>query len=156
MLCNLVAKKNNKLRILQTFKKSVYKKELSRTKFHGFQARWASYGFNHDIILWNNLILCTYVHLGMTNNIHFQCFPFLGIKSSFLIFLAQKMVFLWSTYQKYVTKRDLYNFRKYYIIFYAQLTSFFNGKYFIATPQEIDKYLSIQLEAGQIWTTNVS
>jgi hypothetical protein len=45
---------------------------------------------------------------------------------------------------------DLYNFRKYYTIFYAQLTSCLLGKSFIATPQEIDKYLLIQLEAGQI------
>jgi hypothetical protein len=27
---------------------------------------------------------------------------------------------------------------------------------FIATPQEIDKYLPIQLEAGQNWTTGAS
>jgi hypothetical protein len=45
---------------------------------------------------------------------------------------------------------DLYNFRKYYTIFYAQLTCCLNGKCFIATPQEIDKYLPIQMEAGQI------
>jgi hypothetical protein len=30
------------------------------------------------------------------------------------------------------------------------------GKSFIATPKEIDKYLLIQLEAGQIWTTGTS
>jgi hypothetical protein len=45
---------------------------------------------------------------------------------------------------------DLYNFRKYYTILYAELTSCLDGKSFIATPQEIDKYLPIQLEAGQI------
>jgi hypothetical protein len=45
---------------------------------------------------------------------------------------------------------DLYDFRKYYTIFYAQLTSSFHRKRFIATPQEIDKYLPFQLEAGQI------
>jgi hypothetical protein len=28
--------------------------------------------------------------------------------------------------------------------------------FFIATPQEIDKYLPIQLEAVQIWTTGTS
>jgi hypothetical protein len=30
------------------------------------------------------------------------------------------------------------------------------GKGFIATPQEIDKYMPIQLEAVQIWTTCAS
>jgi hypothetical protein len=40
-------------------------------------------------------------------------------------------------------------FIKYYILFYAQFTSCLHGKSFIATPQEIDKYLPIQLEAGQ-------
>jgi hypothetical protein len=43
-----------------------------------------------------------------------------------------------------------FNFRKYHTIFYAQFTSCLHGKGFIATPQEIDKYLPIQLEAGQI------
>jgi hypothetical protein len=93
MLCDLVSRKNNKIRILQLLWKSVHKKELSRTKFHDFQARWASYGFNHDIVLSNNPILCTYVPLGITNNIHFVCFPFIGIKCLFFIFLAQKISF---------------------------------------------------------------
>jgi hypothetical protein len=39
---------------------------------------------------------------------------------------------------------------KSYIIFYVQFTSYFHQKSFIATPQEIDKYLPIQLKAGQI------
>jgi hypothetical protein len=50
MLCDLVAIKNNKLWILQLSWKSVHKKELSRTKFYGFQAKWASYGHNHGIV----------------------------------------------------------------------------------------------------------
>jgi hypothetical protein len=45
---------------------------------------------------------------------------------------------------------DLYNFRKHYTIFYAQLIIRLHGKSFIATPQEIGKYLPIQVEAGQI------
>jgi hypothetical protein len=48
---------------------------------------------------------------------------------------------------------DHHNFVKYYIIFYAQLTSPLHGKGFLATPQEIDKYLSIKLAAVQIWTS---
>jgi hypothetical protein len=45
---------------------------------------------------------------------------------------------------------DLDNFLKYYNIFCAQLTSFLHVNSFIATPQEIDKYPPIQLEAVQI------
>jgi hypothetical protein len=45
---------------------------------------------------------------------------------------------------------DHQNFKLYYTIFYAQLTICLHGKSFIATPQEIEKYLPIQLEAGQI------
>jgi hypothetical protein len=66
------------------------------------------------------------------------------------------MAFLWSTYQKWVAKMDLDNFWKYYNIFYAQLTSCLHVNSFIATPREIDKYLPIQLEAVQIWTTGAS
>jgi hypothetical protein len=44
---------------------------------------------------------------------------------------------------------DHHNFRKYYIIFYAQFTSSLNGKSFLGTPKKIHKYLLIQLEAGQ-------
>jgi hypothetical protein len=86
MLCDLVARKNNKFRILQTFWKSVHKKELYRTKFHGFQARWASYGFNHDIVLCNNPILCIYVPLEWQTIFILCVFLFFGIKSSFLFF----------------------------------------------------------------------
>jgi hypothetical protein len=45
-------------------------------------------------------------------------------------------------------------FKWYYTIFYAQFTIYLHGKIFLDTPQEIDKYLSIQLEAGQIWSTS--
>jgi hypothetical protein len=34
--------------------------------------------------------------------------------------------------------------------FFAQFTIFLHGKSFLDTPQEIDKILPIQLEAGQI------
>jgi hypothetical protein len=104
MLCDLVCRKNNTLGILQILWKSVHKTELSRTKFYGFQAKWDSYGRNHSIVCSNDPILCTCVHLGMTNNIDLWSFNFLCTKSSFFIFLVQKMGFLWSVYQKNVAK----------------------------------------------------
>jgi hypothetical protein len=156
MLCDLVAMKNNKLWILQLFWKSVHKKELPRTKFYGFQAKWASYGHNHGIVCLNDPILCTYVYLGMTNNVSLGSFNFRFTKNSFFIFLVQNMVFLWSVYQKYVAKIEQPNFKWYYTIFYAQFTSCLHENSFIVTPQKLDKILPIRLEAGQIWTTGAS
>jgi hypothetical protein len=117
MLYDLVSRKNNKLGILQLLWKSVQKKELSRTKFHAFQAKRGSYGYNHGIVCSNDHILCTCVHLGMTNNIDLGSFNFLCTKNSFFNFLVQKMGFLWSVYQKYVAKIEQPNFKWYYIIF---------------------------------------
>jgi hypothetical protein len=93
ILCDLVASKNNKLEILQTFWKSVHKKELSCIKFHGFQARWASYGHNHGIVCSNDPILCTCVHLGMANKVALGSINFRCTKKPFFIFLVQKMGF---------------------------------------------------------------
>jgi hypothetical protein len=93
MLCDLVSRKNNKLGVLQLLWKSVHKKALSRTKFHGFQAKWDSYGHNHGIVCSNNPILCTCVHLGITNNVDLGSFNFHCTKNSFFIFLMQKMGF---------------------------------------------------------------
>jgi hypothetical protein len=90
MLCDLVARKNNKLGILQTFWKSVHTKELSCMKFHGFQARWASCGHNHSIVCSNDPILCTCVHIEMVNNVDLGSFNFLCTKNSFFIFLMLK------------------------------------------------------------------
>jgi hypothetical protein len=45
---------------------------------------------------------------------------------------------------------DHHSFIKYYIIFYAQINTSLYEFFFLSTPQEIDKYLPIQLEAGQI------
>jgi hypothetical protein len=93
ILCDLVSRKNNKLRILQILWKGVHKKELSRMKFHGFQAKWDSSVYNHSIFWSNDLILCTYVHLGMKNNVDFGSFNFRCTNNPFFIFLVQKMGF---------------------------------------------------------------
>jgi hypothetical protein len=116
--------------------KKCSQKELSRTKFHGFQAKWDSYGHNHSIVCSNDPILCIYVHLGMTNNVDLGSFNFCCTKNSFFIFLVQKMGFLWSVYQTYVAKIEQQNFKWYYIIFDPQLTSCLHVKSCIATPQK--------------------
>jgi hypothetical protein len=98
---------------LQLYWKRVRKKELSRTKFHGFQAKWDSYGHNHNIVCSNEPILCICVHLGMKNNVDLGSFNFRCTKKSFFIFLMQKMFFLWSVYQKYIAKIEQPNFKWY-------------------------------------------
>jgi hypothetical protein len=156
MLCDLVNMKNNKLWILQLFWKRVYKKELSRTKFYGFQAKWASYGHNQGIVFLNNPILCKCVHIWMTNNVDLGSFNFYCTKNSIFVFLVQKKGFCWSAYQKYIAKIEQPNFKWYYTIFYAKFTSCLHGNSFIATPRKLDEILPIQLEAGHIWTTCAS
>jgi hypothetical protein len=104
MLCDLVSRKNNELGILQLLWKSVHKKELSRTKLHGFQAKWDSYDHNHGIVYSNYPILCTCVHLGMTNNIDLWSFNFCCTKNSFFIFLVQKIGFFVKRLQKIYCK----------------------------------------------------
>jgi hypothetical protein len=93
MLCDLVSRKNNKLGILQLLWKNVHKKKLSHTKFHGFQAKWDSYGHNHGIVCSNNPIMCTCVHLRMANKVALVSFNFFCTKISFFIFLMPKMGF---------------------------------------------------------------
>jgi hypothetical protein len=53
-------------------------------------------------------------------------------------------------------KIEKQNFKWYYIIFDPQFTSCLHVKSFLVTPKKKDKYLSIQLEVGQIWTTGAS
>jgi hypothetical protein len=77
-------------------------------------------------------------------------FSFSWHKKFIFYFSSAKIGFFVKHLPKICLKMDLYDFRKYYTIFYAQLTSSFHRKSFIATPQEIVKYLPIQLEAGQI------
>jgi hypothetical protein len=93
ILYDLVARKNNKLGILQPFWKCVHKKELSRIKFHGFQAKWASYGQDNGIVCLDDPILFTCVHLRMANNIYLGSFNFLCTKNSISILLMLKMGF---------------------------------------------------------------
>jgi hypothetical protein len=86
----------------------------------------------------------------MANIVHFGCFPFLGIKSLFLIFLSQKM----GSFVKHLPNICFKNVpTHFYKILYHNLCTIhklFAWESFIDTPHKIDKYLSIQLEVGQI------
>jgi hypothetical protein len=95
---------------LQLFLKSVHKKELSRMKFHGFQAKWASYGHNNGVVCSTYPILCTCVYFWMTNNDDLGSFNFRCIKKSFFIFLVQKMGFFVKCLPKVCYKNRTTNF----------------------------------------------
>jgi hypothetical protein len=110
MLCDLVSRKNNKLGILETFWRSVHKKELPYTKVHGFQARWASSSDNHGIVCSNNPILCTCVHLDMANKVALGSINFLCTKKSFFIFLMLKMGYFVKHLPKISLKNGPINF----------------------------------------------
>jgi hypothetical protein len=58
-----------------------------------FQARWVRYGHNHDIVCSYDLILCTWVHIRMKNNVHLGSFNFCCTNKSFFILLVQKLGF---------------------------------------------------------------
>jgi hypothetical protein len=153
MLCDLVATKNNKLWILQLFWKSVHKTELSRTKFYGFQAKWASYGHNHGIVCSNDLILCTYVYLGMTNNFDLGSFNFRCTKKLFFIFLVQKLGFFVKCLPKICYKNWTTKFYQAVYHILCTIHQLFTWKRFYSHLSKNDKIPPIQLEAGQIWTT---
>jgi hypothetical protein len=109
MLCDLFARKNNKLGLSQIFLKNLPMNELTCMKFHGFQAKWARYDHNHGIVFSNNITLCIVCDLESQTMLLKGVFFYLH-KKSFSIFLAPKMGFLWSTYQKYIAKMEHPNF----------------------------------------------
>jgi hypothetical protein len=64
----------------------------------------------HGIICSNDPMLCIFVRLGMANNLHFGCFPFLRIKSSFSFFSAKTRFFREAT-----TKYMMFNWTKIFL-----------------------------------------
>jgi hypothetical protein len=145
--------KNNKLGILQLFWKSVHKKELSRTKFYGFQAKWASYDHSHSIVYSNNPILCTYVYLRIKNNIYLESFIFCCTKKSIFILLVQKLGFFVKCLPKICYKNWTTKFYKTLYHILCTIKQFFAWKKFYSHLSKKDKIMPIHLEAGQIWTT---
>ena len=82
--------KNNKLGILQIFKKSVLKQSYHVRSFMAFKANDQCYGHIHGKVCLNEPILCTNVHLGMANNVAEGSFRLYCTKKSFSIFLVSK------------------------------------------------------------------
>ena len=82
--------KNNKLGILQIFKKSVLKQSYHVRSFITFKANDQCYGHIHGIVCDNVPILCTHVHLGMENNVAQGSFQLYCTKNSFFIFQVPK------------------------------------------------------------------
>ena len=56
-----------------------------------FKPNDQSYGHIHGIVCSNDLILCTSVHLGITNNVAYGSFQFLCTENSFSIFRVPEM-----------------------------------------------------------------
>jgi hypothetical protein len=86
----------------------------------------------------------------MENNVNLGSFNFCCTKNSFFIFLTQKMGFFVKHLPKICFKNVPTHFYKILYHILCTINQLFAWKSFLSTPQEIDKYLSIQLEAGQI------
>jgi hypothetical protein len=86
----------------------------------------------------------------MTNKVALGSINFLCIKNSFFIFLMLKMGY----FVKHLSKKSFKNGPpQIEIILYHILCiihHFLHGNSYLDTPQEIDKILPIQQEAGQI------
>ena len=89
----LVSTKNTKLGIWQLDSKGVHRNELSSMKILGFRSKWRVLWPRPCIVCWNVPILYTYMHLGSTDNVDEESFPFYWTKKPFSIFRVWKMVF---------------------------------------------------------------
>ena len=58
-----------------------------------FKPNDQSYGHIHGIVCSNDLILCTRVHLGISNNVAYGTFHFLFTENTFSIFRVPEMSF---------------------------------------------------------------
>jgi hypothetical protein len=88
MLCDLVARKNNKLGIIQFYKKGSQNRAIMYEDFLTSKPNYQYYGHNHDIVCSNDHILCKCVRLGMEKNVFEGSFHFLCTKNSFFNFLS--------------------------------------------------------------------
>ena len=125
-------------------------------RFMDFNPNAQSHGHIHGIVCSNDLILCTMVHLGIPNNVAKGSFNFLCTENLFSIFRVPEMRFFCEGPTIYLlqncTKSIFWNTRTYL------MHNWPNGwcKKFWSTSGEKDKFLSIQLEAGQVWTVATS
>ena len=99
-------------------------------RFMAFRPNDQSYGHIHGIVCSNNLMLAQGCILEWQTMLPKEVFIFFGQKIHFPFFECPKWVFLWRTYQIFVAKWHHTIFRKYYTIFYVQLTKWLGVKTF--------------------------
>ena len=149
--------KNNKLVIRKLFLKSVLKNELSCMKIHGFQAKWSILWPHswHSLFKWSHI-----VHNGAYWNSK-QCFLrefsfSLNGKFNFHFPSARIEFFLWRACHIFVAKLDQNIFSKILGHIWFTIDQMVGCEKPWSTSREKDKFLPIQLEAGQIWTAAAS
>ena len=125
-------------------------------RFLTFGPNDGCYGQIHGIVCCNGLILHTSMHLWSTDNTYEGSSFFYWIKKPFSIFRVSEMFFFvkdlpqtcWKTWGLIFS-----NMLDYLIWTNKQ---FFSKKRVPSTSFENHKFLPIQLETGQIWTTSAS
>jgi hypothetical protein len=88
----------------------------------------------------------------MTNNVDLGSFNFRFTKNSFFILLVQKMVFFVKRLPKICCNNRTTKFLMIVYHILCTIHHLFAWKMFYSHPSKKGKYLSIQLEAGQIST----
>ena len=104
----------------------------------------------HGIVCLNMSIFGTKVHVGTTYNFAEESFNSPYTKKSIFIFRMQKMGYFVKQLPKICRKIGALHYLKILYHIYLQITKWLCVKQFPSTSRKKDKFMSIQLERGQI------
>ena len=110
----------------------------------------------HGIVCLNMPVLGTNMYLGTVNNVAEENFHFPFRKKSFFYFWMRKMGYFVNQLPKICRKIGALNYLKILDHMYLQKTKWLCVKQFPSISRKKDKFMSIQLDRGQIWTIGAS
>ena len=110
----------------------------------------------HGIVCLNMPVLGTNVYLGTVNNVAEETFHFPFTKKSFFYFRMRKMGYFVKQLPKLCCKIGALYYLKILDHMYLRIIKWLCVKQFSSTSRKKDKFMLIQLERGQIWTTGAS
>ena len=125
-------------------------------RFMTFRPNDEYYDDIHGIVCLNMSILYTSVHLGMENNVAEESFHFLWTKKSFFTFRVPKMGCFVKELTKICYKIESHQLYKIQYHIWCTNNQIFMCQRFPYASHQKDKFLTIRLEPGQIWTTTAS
>ena len=124
-------------------------------RFTPFSPNDGSYGHFYGIFCLNDLIFCHSVHPGVENNVAEESFIFFAWKSHFLFLECKKWGFC-EGHTKYLLQNWIKTFKNIWYHILCTHNQMVGVERFSSTSREKDKFLPIQMKAGQIWTTSAS